>query len=344
MLKIFDEFRERLDQVMVKAFGHRVVLWGYGYTGRFLEWYAEYYHSIKIDFIITEDWSTGMPYNFPLFRDSLFEFDYMDVKDAVIWLALPEKAAVKKLKGGGYVKGRTYFNFLEIIFGNDYICPEAGVENVYQTRKTGLRDVQFMEWLEYIYGCNFVTAIETSQYASEIKGAHSYRISTQKEIFPILDKCHCIPQEEDAIFDFGCGKGGAMVAFMDYGFKKVGGVEYEPHIYDVMMDNFNKLGIDIQNISDNACIQGDAASVKVELDGYNWFYYFDPFDKEVFEKTIINICDSLKRKPRKIHIININPKFYNVVLNSGCFKLTNQFCAATRQKVVDVFVTKKEYE
>lgn len=53
MLKIFNEFRSILDNVMLKAFGHRIVLWGYGYTGRFLEWYAEYYHGLKVDFIIT---------------------------------------------------------------------------------------------------------------------------------------------------------------------------------------------------------------------------------------------------------------------------------------------------
>lgn len=36
MLKVFEEFKDRLDRVMLKAFGHRIVLWGYGYTGRFL--------------------------------------------------------------------------------------------------------------------------------------------------------------------------------------------------------------------------------------------------------------------------------------------------------------------
>ena len=29
MLKVFDEFREKLDHVMLKAFGKRVLLWGY---------------------------------------------------------------------------------------------------------------------------------------------------------------------------------------------------------------------------------------------------------------------------------------------------------------------------
>lgn len=28
MLKVFEEFKDRLDRVMLKAFGHRIVLWG----------------------------------------------------------------------------------------------------------------------------------------------------------------------------------------------------------------------------------------------------------------------------------------------------------------------------
>ncbi len=70
-----------------------------------------------------------------------------------------------------------------------------------------------MEWLEYVYDCNFVTAIDRSNFKEAQEGGHSYRVTTQKEIFPILDKCHCQPQKNDSIFDFGCGKGGAMISF-----------------------------------------------------------------------------------------------------------------------------------
>lgn len=345
MVKVLDEFRKRLDDVMIKAFGHRVVLFGYGYSGRFLEWYAEYYHSIKVDFIIKEGYAKDIPYEFPIFRDSLFEFNYMDVKNALVWLAIPEDEEVKrKLEEAGYIKDKTYFNFLEIVYGKDYICTESEEKDIFTRKKTGIRDVQFMEWLEYVYDCNFVTAIESKDFVEGIAGGHSYRISTQKEIFPILDKCHCMPKDGDGIFDFGCGKGGAMIAFLDYGFQKIGGVEYEAPIYEELVANFRKLGIGLNDHKNIICIHGDAGKITAELDDYNWFYYFDPFGNPVFEQTISNICDSLKRKPRKIHIININPRFSDAILSSGCFELTNQFLATTRQKVVNIFVSKREYE
>lgn len=247
----------------------------------------------------------------------------------------------RKLQKAGYIKNETYFDFCSIIFGENLICFNDENATAFTKQKTGLRSVQFMEWLEYMYDCNFVTAIDGSNFADgDIHQAHSYRISTQKEIFPILDKCHCVPKTEDGIFDFGCGKGGAMVAFLDYGFERVGGVEFENQIYEMMTSNFDKLGITYNDGQGVSCIHGDATQIKNELDEYNWFYYFDPFGKDIFEKTIQNICESIKRKPRKVHIISINPRFHQVIKDSGCFVLTNQFCVAMRQKVVDVFVTK----
>lgn len=63
-----------------------------------------------------------------------------------------------------------------------------------------------MEWLEWKYDCNFVTRIKKDEIA--IAGEHNegYGVTTQKEIFEILSRCHCIPHNKDAIFDYGCGK------------------------------------------------------------------------------------------------------------------------------------------
>lgn len=332
MLKIFDEFRETLDNAMINAFGHRVILYGYGRTGQFLEWYAKYYHGIEMDFIITEDWSSSIPYNFPLFRDSLFQFNYKDVKDAIVWLALPGNQKAKELCTS---HGEVY-DFGSLIYGDKLINNEIG-KDIFEQKKTGVHDIQFMEYLECFYNCNFVTAIESKCFKENHVGAHSYRMSGQKEIFPILDKCHCIPCEEDAIFDFGCGKGAALVSFLDYGFRRVGGIEYVTEIYETLISNMKNLGIDEQQAE---CLHGDAATLTTELDTYNWFYFFDPFHKPVFEAVIKNICESYHRVPRKITIININPKFYEEIEKNGLFVLTNQFCADMRQKVVDIYITK----
>lgn len=162
---------------------------------------------------------------------------------------------------------------------------------------------------------------------------------TPKELFPILDKCHV--SNEDSIFDFGCGKGGAMLSFLDYGVKKIGGIEYQDSIYETMIRNFEHLGFsdNLKNGSIN-CIHGNAASLSYELDEYNYFYYFAPFEGEVFEKTVENICQSIERVPRKVYIIYIFPQCHKMIENTGKFQLTNRFTNMTRQRVVHVYVTK----
>lgn len=335
MLKILDGFRSTLDDIMVQAMHSRIVLYGYGYTGRFIKWYAEYYHSIKIDYIVSLDMRLGQAYDSEIFRKSLFDFHYKDVEDAVVWLAEPMDDEIDSfLKNKGYIKDKTFFDFYEAIYGND-LSWEPENTDVFKRRKSGRRDIQFLEWLEWKYQCNFVTAIDRENLP--IAGEHgaAYRVTTQKEIFPILDRCHCIPTVKDAIFDYGCGKGGAMVSFLDYGFTRVGGVEYEPQLYDILMDNMSKLNLGENR--DIECIQGNAAQIKEQLDKYNWFFFFNPFDDYIFGQCIDNMCESLKRCERKIHIISIAPNSCRCIEETGCFRLVNQFTIDSRQRVVDVF-------
>lgn len=334
MLKIFEEFRGKLDTVMIQAMHKRIVLYGYGYTGRFLKWYAEYYHSIVVDYIISMDMRGSQAYDREIFRYTLFDFDYKDVKDAVVWLAEPyDEDVMRIMEQNGYQKNKTFFDFYELIYGKDIYC-ESDIKDAFFLIKTGKRDIQFFEWLEWKYQCNFVTAIENTEFEVAKEEASSYRISTQKEIFPILDKCHCIPTAGDAIFDYGCGKGGALISFLDYGFQHVGGVEYEPKIFEVLVDNMRKLGLDNMNIE---CFKGDAAEINMELDKYNWFYFYYPFGNNVFTKCLEAICQSLKRKDRKVHLISFGPRNFNILEETGIFRLTNQFTIDTRQRVVDVF-------
>ena len=335
MLSILDEFRECLDNIMIQSIHSSILLYGYeSYTGRFIKWYAEYYHSIKIDYLVSTDMSRGRAYDSEIFRPSVIDFNYRNVRQAVIWVAEPMTQDLRvDLEGKGYVKGKTYFDFYEAIYGSDIYGKNEEDTDIFRKKKEGKRDIQFLEWLEWKYGCNFVTRIHHDFL--EVAGEHGggYGCTTQKEIFPILDHCHCIPQTDDAIFDYGCGKGGALFSFLDYGFQRVGGVEYEPKIYDVLKENINLLELE----SRVEILYGDAGEIMDPLDSYNWFYFFLPFDNYIFEKCVKAICESYKRKKRKIRIISISPYSHECIEKTGVFRLTNQFTIDMRQRVVDVF-------
>ena len=87
-------------------------------------------------------------------------------------------------------------------------------------------------------------------------------------------------------------------------------------------------------------ICNDAMQLDTELDNYNWFYFFLPFDIEIFEKCICNICNSYVRKKRKIKIISISPYSHSVIENSNIFRLVMEFTIDMRQRVVHIYETK----
>lgn len=337
MLKQLEEFREILDNIMLQAMHKRVLLYGYeSYTGRFIKWYAEYCHNIKIDYLVSTDMSRGRAYDVEVFRPSILEFDYLDVRNAIIWVVEPISEETQNfLESYGYRENETYFNFFRAIYGEDIVYHNPESVDLFHRKKEGQRDIQFLEWLEWKYDCNFVTRIAKDSFDS---GEHNsgYGCTTQKEIFTILDKCHIIPKATDAIFDYGCGKGGAIVSFLDYGFEKAGGVEYEEKIYEVLEQNIRNLKLEKQT----ALLCNDAALVNNELDDYNWFYFYLPFDNCIFEKCIQNICASYGRKRRKIRILNVSPYSHRIIENTGIFRLTNQFTIDLRQRVVHLYETR----
>ena len=143
MLELLDEFRSRLDEIMLMCMKKRVLIYGYeSYTGRFLKWYSKYYHGIDVDWLVSEDMSTGHGYEMEIFRPSVLEFGYKDVKDAVIWLAQPlTEELVNKLDKLGYKEGISYFDFYKSVYGSDTYAESGNYIDVFNKKKEGRRDI-----------------------------------------------------------------------------------------------------------------------------------------------------------------------------------------------------------
>jgi|SRR6185369_5748817 len=147
--------------------------------------------------------------------------------------------------------------------------------------------------------------------------SHDYRHSGGVHLENVLN--HLNITHEDAIVDFGAGKGGALVTFTKYPFSKITGVELLPELVAIAEQNFKVL-----TISNATMVVSDAAEF-TDLDVYNYFYFYSPFPRGVMAAVMHNIQSSLLKKPRTAHLIYCNPEFHDIVEKDSPFRKTGEF-------------------
>jgi len=118
---------------------------------------------------------------------------------------------------------------------------------------------------------------------------------------------------EDAIVDFGCGKGGVLISLSKFPFAKIVGVEIDPDLVEIANRNLETLKI--SNVAVECC---DAAAFG-PLEEYNYFYFFDPFPCIVMRDVLKNIERSVVVHPRKVTLIYLNPSCHDLVASSDVF-------------------------
>ena len=151
------------------------------------------------------------------------------------------------------------------------------------------------------------TDTERTHYYADSGGLAFDRIMTNFNIGP-----------NDAIVDYGCGKGGILISLSKYPFAKIIGVEINPDLVEIAKSNIKKLNIINVEIE---C--SDAADFK-PLDEYNYFYFFDPFPCNVMNDVIDNIKKSIHEYPRKVTIIYLNPSCHHIIEASAILTKTKE--------------------
>ncbi len=179
------------------------------------------------------------------------------------------------------------------------------------------------EWREFIFRLRVYRGeidlqnVATGDLGLDADRSHEYSNSGGLHLEKVLRALKIT--SEDAIVDFGSGKGGALITFAKYPFSKITGVELSPELVAVAKENLRKL-----NIRNADMIVGDAANF-TDLDGYNYFYFFSPFPAVVMRTVINNIASSLARKPRRAIIIYFNPEFHDTVVADSPFVKIREF-------------------
>ena len=141
---------------------------------------------------------------------------------------------------------------------------------------------------------------------------HYYADSGGLEFDRIISNFHITAN--DAIVDYGCGKGGVLISLSKFPFAKIVGVEIAPDLVEIANRNIKTLNI--RNVSIECC---DATEFK-PLDEYNYFYFFDPFPCVVMKDVLANIEKSIRERRRKTTIIYLNPSCHELIESSDVFK------------------------
>ncbi len=296
---MFNKFNEKMDDLYQVTNGKNVILWGWGMSGKFL--YLHFKKSNRRIACVIDDGFNN-------------EMDIIGIKSHhVLDYYEPETTTILV----------TVYKGTEEI---EEICHQYGFRDVILIRHMFYedepsRELDYYPWLEYEYGMDLVhgktiAEAEHGEPDCNVTEFHDYWPGKGIVLESVLNnfKFH----EDDAVFDFGCGKGTSFFIFERAGMKRGGGIEFDRQLYRLAAENADILERETGHRYSVVC--GDAAKF-TDIDSYNYFYMFDPFEGECLQNVITNIENSYRRKNRKIILIYMAPRFHRQVVENQMFKL-----------------------
>lgn len=134
-----------------------------------------------------------------------------------------------------------------------------------------------------------------------------------QEIFGCID-----PAGFPNFLDIGCGKGFVLWKAWEYGFQRVGGIDFDEKMIQICQRNLQKLGLEkaIQPVFGDAC-QFDRYA------DYDIFYFYNPFPAATMASVIQQIIAQCKGK--EIRIVYFRPRYPEAIESSGLFECRHTF-------------------
>jgi SAM-dependent methyltransferase len=108
------------------------------------------------------------------------------------------------------------------------------------------------------------------------------------------------------LLDLGSGKGRIMAVAATHGIRKLTGLDISKKLCDAARNNMQKITARIPGLK-YKIYNNDAFYFQIP-DDVDCIIMFNPFDGVIMSGVILNINESLERKPRPLKIIYINPQ------------------------------------
>lgn len=295
---MWEEFERSANEMFRFVNGRKVVLWGYERSGWFIE-HLFRRHNKQIEYIIDDSFS--MSFKLHVFRSFILEG--MDKDCVAVLLTFADDGKARSfLEKLGYREG-VHFMFVRDIF----------------YRGNVQRKLSYYDWLEYKFDVDIIGMKAIDEIIRPNEDGKCYAAGIDYPLIEVLDNFSFSigGKADDALFDFGCGKGNIFPLCIKAGINRFGGVEYDPELYSIACENCYKLGC-----STSGLIKGDAAFVREELDDYNYFFIQNSFVGETFDRVMRNLQESYDRKRRKITLIYAGAYCHERVLQNTNLKMS----------------------
>jgi SAM-dependent methyltransferase len=129
-----------------------------------------------------------------------------------------------------------------------------------------------------------------------------------------------ISPSEFTFVDLGSGKGRALLVASEFSFPRVVGVELSRELDEIARSNVARYvrAVPTRSSFDLHCI--DAAQYEFD-NGPLVVYLFNPFGGPTFDAVISRLEESLRRTPRDVFVVYINPRFERRLRQFRMFKL-----------------------
>lgn len=171
------------------------------------------------------------------------------------------------------------------------------------------------------YGVHTAPEVKLKDLSIESPNARlgvKYAPTEPKYFKLILDDLN-IDYELFTFIDFGSGMGRVLLLASEKPFRRIIGIEFSEELNEIAKKNIERFVSSRRKCADVEPICQDATTFKLPLEP-SVFYFFNPFDRRIFETVIDNLEHSLAEDPRDAYVLYANPEHNDLFLASPLFE------------------------
>ncbi|MDO5154502.1 MAG: class I SAM-dependent methyltransferase [Eubacteriales bacterium] len=135
-----------------------------------------------------------------------------------------------------------------------------------------------------------------------------YEPTSYSGLICAFDEMETVMSRYDRLVDFGCGKG-RVLFYVNQRFQcEVCGIEVDEDLYETALDNRAYYNTRFRDSYEKIeIIHGKAEEYAVHRED-TVFYFFNPFEINIFEQVMHHIMESVQEFPRRVFIMMYYPK------------------------------------